>query len=31
MKPVTGWWSILRPVFLLGLGIKGKAGLGARG
>jgi dolichol-phosphate mannosyltransferase len=22
MKPVTGWWSILRPVFLLGLGIK---------
>jgi dolichol-phosphate mannosyltransferase len=22
MKPFTGWWSILRPVFLLGLGIK---------
>jgi len=22
MKPVTGWWSILRPVLLLGLGIK---------
>lgn len=22
MKPVTGWWSILRPIFLLGLGIK---------
>lgn len=22
MKPVTGWWSILRPVFLLGLGLK---------
>ena len=22
MKPVTGWWSILRPVFLLGLGIR---------
>lgn len=22
MKPVTGWWSILRPLFLLGLGIK---------
>jgi dolichol-phosphate mannosyltransferase len=22
MKPITGWWSILRPVFLLGLGIK---------
>jgi dolichol-phosphate mannosyltransferase len=22
MKPVTGWWSILRPVVLLGLGIK---------
>jgi len=22
MKPITGWWSILRPVFYLGLGIK---------
>jgi dolichol-phosphate mannosyltransferase len=22
MKPLTGWWSILRPIFLLGLGIK---------
>jgi dolichol-phosphate mannosyltransferase len=22
MKPVTGWWSILRPLFLLGFGIK---------
>ena len=22
MKPITGWWSILRPLFLLGLGIK---------
>jgi len=22
MKPVTGWWSILRPVFFLGLGIR---------
>ncbi len=22
MKPVVGWWDILRPVFLLGLGIK---------
>ena len=22
MKPLTGWWSILRPVFYLGLGIK---------
>lgn len=22
MKPITGWWSILRPIFLLGLGIK---------
>ena len=22
MKPVTGWWSILRPIFLLGFGIK---------
>jgi dolichol-phosphate mannosyltransferase len=22
MKPATGWWSILRPIFLLGLGIK---------
>jgi dolichol-phosphate mannosyltransferase len=22
MKPVTGWWSILRPLFLLGLGFK---------
>lgn len=22
MKPITGWWSILRPVFLLGLGLK---------
>ena len=22
MKPVTGWWSILRPLILLGLGLK---------
>lgn len=22
MQPITGWWSILRPVFLLGLGIR---------
>jgi len=22
MRPVTGWWSILRPIFLLGLGFK---------
>ena len=22
MRPVTGWWSILRPLFLVGLGIK---------
>ena len=22
MKPVIGWWDILRPVFLLGLGIR---------
>jgi len=22
MKPITGWWSILRPILLLGLGIK---------
>ncbi len=22
MKPLTGWWSILRPVFYLGLGIR---------
>jgi dolichol-phosphate mannosyltransferase len=22
MKPIVGWWSILRPLFLLGLGIK---------
>ena len=22
MKPITGWWSILRPLFLLGLHIK---------
>jgi dolichol-phosphate mannosyltransferase len=22
MKPITGWWSILKPVFLLGLGLK---------
>lgn len=22
MKPIVGWWSILRPIFLLGLGIK---------
>ena len=22
MKPITGWWSILRPVFYLGLGVK---------
>ncbi len=22
MKPVTGWWSILRPLFLLGFGIR---------
>ncbi len=21
MKPITGWWSILRPIFLLGFGI----------
>jgi dolichol-phosphate mannosyltransferase len=22
MRPITGWWSILRPLFLLGLGIR---------
>ncbi len=22
MKPITGWWSILRPIILLGMGIK---------
>ena len=22
MKPITGWWSILRPIFLLGLRIR---------
>ena len=22
MRPITGWWSILRPIFLLGLGLK---------
>lgn len=22
MKPITGWWSILRPLFYLGLGLK---------
>ena len=22
MKPLVGWWSILKPVFYLGLGIK---------
>ncbi len=22
MKPVVGWWSILRPVFVLGLGLR---------
>jgi dolichol-phosphate mannosyltransferase len=22
MKPITGWWSMLKPIFLLGLGIK---------
>jgi len=22
MQPITGWWSILRPLFLLGLGIR---------
>jgi dolichol-phosphate mannosyltransferase len=22
MKPVTGWWSILRPILLLGFGIR---------
>ena len=22
MKPITGWWSILRPIVFLGLGIK---------
>jgi len=22
MKPISGWWSILRPLFLLGLGLK---------
>jgi dolichol-phosphate mannosyltransferase len=22
MKPITGWWSILRPIFLLALGVK---------
>lgn len=23
MKPLSGWWSILKPIFYLGLGIKG--------
>jgi dolichol-phosphate mannosyltransferase len=22
MKPITGWWSILRPILLLGFGFK---------
>ncbi|MBN1916915.1 MAG: glycosyltransferase family 2 protein [Verrucomicrobia bacterium] len=22
MRPVTGWWSILRPIFMLGLGLR---------
>lgn len=22
MKPITGWWNILRPIFLLGLGLR---------
>jgi dolichol-phosphate mannosyltransferase len=22
MKPITGWWSILKPIFVLGFGIK---------
>jgi dolichol-phosphate mannosyltransferase len=22
MKPITGWWSILRPLFYLGLGLR---------
>ena len=22
MRPITGWWSILRPIFLLGLGLR---------
>ncbi|MFT5123921.1 MAG: dolichol-phosphate mannosyltransferase [Candidatus Omnitrophota bacterium] len=22
MKPITGWWSILKPIFILGLGLK---------
>ena len=22
MKPITGWWSIMRPIFLLGLGLR---------
>jgi dolichol-phosphate mannosyltransferase len=22
MKPITGWWSILRPILLLGFGLK---------
>jgi dolichol-phosphate mannosyltransferase len=22
MKPIVGWWSILRPIFLLGLGLR---------
>jgi len=22
MKPIVGWWSILRPIFLLALGIR---------
>lgn len=22
MKPITGWWSILKPIFYLGLGVK---------
>jgi len=22
MKPITGWWSILRPILYVGLGVK---------
>ena len=22
MKPIVGWWSILRPILLLGLGLR---------
>ena len=22
MKPIVGWWDMLRPIFLLGLGLK---------